>query len=142
MKVSLSDAMEHSGITGRTTSEDAAVQSLNNFLRSILKMDETFKIAFLTVLDGPCHDQLVLAEKPFIELRNLSNNPLFSGAHTAPGFKAFMMKLFTGFREAGSGPRIPGRVGAGTLKAGATVLLKEVNTEEARQYPARGRRPR
>ena len=95
MKVSLSDAMEHSGITGRTTSEDAAVQSLNNFLRSILKMHETFKIAFLTVLDGPCHDQLVLAEKPFIELRNLSNNPLFSGTHTAPGFKAFMMKLFT-----------------------------------------------
>jgi hypothetical protein len=53
MNVSLSDALEHVGLTGRQTSDDAAVQSLNTFLRRLLGLDEQFSIGRLTVVDGP-----------------------------------------------------------------------------------------
>src|ERR1700694_747497 len=52
-------------------------------------------MAFLTVVDGPCYDQLVAAEKPFETLKKIANNPLLSRTDTPAGFTDFMLKLGT-----------------------------------------------
>jgi hypothetical protein len=66
MKVSLSDALEHMGLTGRQTTDDAAVQSLNTFLRRLLGLDEQFSIGRLSVVDGPSRDKMLTAYVRFL----------------------------------------------------------------------------
>jgi hypothetical protein len=95
LKVSITAAIDHSGMTDRQTSDDAALEVQNTFLRDLFGLDEAFEIAFLTVVDGPCYDQLVAAEKPYQGLRKIANSPAFSRTDTPAGFAAFMMKLST-----------------------------------------------
>ncbi|MCZ0732314.1 hypothetical protein [Mycolicibacterium iranicum] len=90
MKVSLSDALEHMGLTGRQTTDDAAVASLNTFLRRLLALDEQFSIGRLTVVDGPCRDKMLTAYVRFSELRKLANNPAMA---TQAGFSEFVREM-------------------------------------------------
>ncbi|BBY77000.1 hypothetical protein MPRF_38990 [Mycolicibacterium parafortuitum] len=90
MKVSLSDALEHMGLTGRQTTDDAAVASLNTFLRRLLALDEQFSIGRLTVVDGPCRDKMLTAYVRFSELRKLANNPAMA---TQAGFDEFIREM-------------------------------------------------
>lgn len=90
MKVSLSDAIEHMGLTRRQTTDDAAVQSLNTFLRRLLALDEQFSIGRLTIVDGPCRDKMIAAYLRYSELRKLANNP---NIVTANGFGEFVREM-------------------------------------------------
>lgn len=95
LKVSISAAVEYSGLSPRETSDEGSLEVLNTFFRELFGLDEAFEIAFLTVVDGPCYDQLVAAEKPFQALRKAANNPLVSRTDTAEGFARFIVQLGT-----------------------------------------------
>lgn len=85
-------------MSGRQTSDDAVVEvQKNEFFRRLFGLDQAFEIAFLTVVDGPCYDHLVAAEKPYEALKKrIANNPLLSRTDTpAGGFTDFMVKLGT-----------------------------------------------
>lgn len=90
MKVSLSDAIEHMGLTGRQTTDDATVQSLNTFLRRLLGLDEQFSIGRLTVVDGPCRDKMLAAYVRYSDLRKLANQP---DVATEAGFGTFIREM-------------------------------------------------
>jgi hypothetical protein len=95
LKVSISAAVEYSGMSERQTSDEGTLEVLNTFFRELFGLDEAFEIAFLTVVDGPCYDQLVAAEKPLQALRKAANNPLVSRTDTAAGFARFIVQLGT-----------------------------------------------
>ncbi len=95
LKVAITAAIDYSGMSGRQTSDDLVIEVANDFFRRLFGLDEAFEIAFLTVVDGPCYDQLVAAEKPFQTLRKIANNPLFARTDTAQGFAEFMLRLGT-----------------------------------------------
>ncbi|MCV7214703.1 hypothetical protein H7J51_05315 [Mycobacterium crocinum] len=95
LKVAITAAMDHSGMSGRQTSDDAVVEVQNEFFRRLFGLDQAFEIAFLTVVDGPCYDHLVAAEKPYEALKRIANNPLLSRTDTPAGFTDFMVKLGT-----------------------------------------------
>jgi hypothetical protein len=86
----LSDALEHVGLTGRQTSDDAAVQSLNTFLRRLPGLDEQFSIGRLTVVDGPIRDKMLTAYVRYSELRKLANKPEVA---TQAGFGEFTRQM-------------------------------------------------
>ncbi|OBF05339.1 hypothetical protein [Mycobacterium sp. 852002-10029_SCH5224772] len=124
MKVSLSDALEHMGLTGRKTTDDAAVASLNTFLRRLLALDEQFSIGRLTVVDGPCRDKMMTAYVRFSELRKLANDPAVA---TPAGFGEFVRQMND------------------TSNALDTLLAELVDLAERRLSPARpllSRRPK
>jgi hypothetical protein len=78
------------GLTGRQTTDDAAVQSLNTFLRRLLGLNEQFSIGRLTVVDGPCRDKMLTAYVRYSELRKLANQP---EAATQAGFGKFVRQM-------------------------------------------------
>ncbi|SDE28184.1 hypothetical protein SAMN04488581_3761 [Mycolicibacterium neoaurum] len=124
MQVSLSDALEHMGLTGRQTTDDAAVASLNAFLRRLLALDEQFSIGRLTVVDGPCRDKMLTAYVRFSELRRLANDPAVA---TPAGFGEFVRQMND------------------TSNALDTLLAELVDLAEQRLSPARpllSRRPK
>ncbi len=124
MKVSLSDALEHMGLTGRQTTDDAAVASLNTFLRRLLALDEQFSIGRLSVVDGPCRDKMLTAYVRFSELRTLANEPAVA---TPAGFGEFVRQMNA------------------TSNALDTLLAELVDLAERRLSPARpllSRRPK
>lgn len=123
MKVSLSDALEHMGLTGRHITDDAALASLNTFLRRLLALDEQFSIGRLTVVDGPCRDKMLTAYVRFSELRRLANDPAVA---TPAGFGEFVRQMND------------------TSNALDTLLAELVDLAEQRLSPARpllSRRP-
>ena len=95
LKVAISAAIDHSGMSGRDTPDELVIEVQNEFFRRLLGLDQAFEIAFLTVVDGPCYDHLVAAERPYEKLKRIANNPLLSRTDTATGFADFMIKLGT-----------------------------------------------
>jgi hypothetical protein len=88
--VCLSDDLEHIGATGRRTSEDAAAQSLNNFLSALLRLDERFSVGRLTIVDGPCRDKMLEAYLKYSELRTFANTQM---APTQASFGEFVGRM-------------------------------------------------
>jgi hypothetical protein len=71
-------------------SDDAAAQSLNNFLTALLVVDEKFSIGRLTIVDGPCRDKMLTAYLKFSELRDFANTKLTA---TRAGFGEFLRRM-------------------------------------------------
>jgi hypothetical protein len=92
MKVCLSDTLEHMGVTGRQTSDDAAAVSLNNFITALLGLDQKFAVGRLTIVDGPCRDKMLTAYLRYSELRDFVNTKL---TPTRDGFADFLRRMST-----------------------------------------------
>ncbi|BBY88460.1 hypothetical protein [Mycolicibacterium tokaiense] len=92
LKVCLTDAMEHLGLTGRQTSDDAAAQSINNFVAALLSMDEKFSIGRLTIVDTPCREKMLETYLVFSNLRTYANKVLTANRQ---GFGEFLRLLTT-----------------------------------------------
>ncbi|GAB3029980.1 hypothetical protein GCM10027213_49510 [Mycobacterium bourgelatii] len=90
MKVALSDALEHMGVGGRQTSDDAAAQSLNNFLTALLALDQKFAVGRLTIVDGPCRDKMITAYLEYSKLRDFANKKL---PPSRAGFTEFLRRM-------------------------------------------------
>ncbi|WP_338770994.1 hypothetical protein V7968_09420 [Nocardia vulneris] len=69
MKVCASEIADHVGITRAQTSDDAAVKSLNNFLRALLGVEKAFAVGKLTVVEAACYEQMQVAYNEYSQLR-------------------------------------------------------------------------
>jgi hypothetical protein len=90
LKIGVLDALEHLGVGGRQTSDDASAQALNTFQHAMLDLDEKFQIGRLTVVDGPCRDKMLTAYLAYSELRDWANT---QAQPTQESFAEFIRRI-------------------------------------------------
>lgn len=73
LKVCASDMVDQAGLTGRQTSDDAALSSIRAFERAILGLEEAFAVGKITVVDAACYEQMQVAYNEYSQLRRRTN---------------------------------------------------------------------
>ncbi|MGH3676368.1 MAG: hypothetical protein ACRDU5_11645 [Mycobacterium sp.] len=70
-------------------------ETRNDLVSRLIGVDQALELAFLTVVDGPCYDQLVAAEKPYETLKKIADNPLQSSTDKDSESEGFRQKVST-----------------------------------------------
>jgi hypothetical protein len=73
LKVCASDMLDQAGLTGRQTSEDAALSSIRMFERALLDVERAFAVGRLTVVEASCYEQMMRAYHEYSRLRRSTN---------------------------------------------------------------------
>ncbi|MEU6563335.1 hypothetical protein [Nocardia nova] len=80
LKVATVDVIDHAGLTGRQTSDDAELASERAFERAVLAVEKAFAVGKLSIVDAASYEQMQVAYNEYSQFRRTMNPETISGA--------------------------------------------------------------